>query len=120
MRLQSLSMFAALTITACSTGAPQVDPDPDQNPPVETGPRYITLDHDALATAQDALAQRDPNAKLDMIDMWNGVALVRFDAQDRPRSIADVEQAVGTERQPAGHPEIAGVNRGAAIRRDAA
>jgi hypothetical protein len=42
-------MFAALTITACSTGAPDVDPDPDQNPPVETGPRYITLDRDALA-----------------------------------------------------------------------
>ena len=82
MRLQSLSMFAALTITACSTGAPDVDPDPDQNPPVETGPRYITLDRDALATAQDALAQRDPDAKLDMIDMWNDVVLVRFDAQD--------------------------------------
>src|SRR5689334_809438 len=71
MRLLSLSIFAALTITACATGTPDVTPDPDQNPPVETGPRYITLDHDALETAQEALAQRDPGAKLDMIDMWN-------------------------------------------------
>lgn len=82
MRLLSLSMFAALTITACSSGVPDVDPDSDQNPLVETGPRYITLDRDALETAQDALAQRDPNAQLELVDMWEDVALVKFDAQD--------------------------------------
>src|SRR5687767_5601325 len=81
MRLH-LAMLLTLTIGACST-ATGPDPDPDPTPvPEPTGMRYITLDADALATAQDALAQRDPDAKLDMIDMWNDVVLVRFDAQD--------------------------------------
>jgi bacterial leucyl aminopeptidase len=81
MRLP-LSMFAALTITACSTGAPELEPHSDLPEPVETGPRYISLDRDALETAQEALAQRDPSARLEVVDMWNDVALVRLDGQD--------------------------------------
>ena len=92
MRLP-FAMFAALTITACSTEAPDTDldldtdqdQDPAQRPPVEeTGPRYITLDRDALATARNALLQRDPSAQLELVDMWNDVALLKFDAQDFP------------------------------------
>lgn len=82
MRTQLLALFAALTMTACSTAAPDADPIPDPNPPGQTGPRYITLDRDALETAQEALAARDPNAKLDTIETRDGIALVRFEAQD--------------------------------------
>jgi len=75
-------MLMAVTITACSSA--NTDQLETNQPPdiTLTGPQYITIDRDALATAQEALAQRDPNAKLDMIDTWNDVALVRFDAQD--------------------------------------
>src|SRR5690606_7734482 len=78
-----LAMLMAVTITACTSANAPDESETDQPPDTTlTGPQYITLDHDALATAQDALAQRDPDARLDMIDMWNDVALVRFDAQD--------------------------------------
>jgi leucyl aminopeptidase len=40
------------------------------------------MDGDALETARAALQQRDPSAQLEVADMWNSVALVRFDAQD--------------------------------------
>ncbi|HWO21433.1 MAG TPA: M20/M25/M40 family metallo-hydrolase [Kofleriaceae bacterium] len=83
MRLLSLSMFAALTITACSTTeAPTVKTDPDQDPSAETKPHYVSIDRDALATAQEALAQRDPSAQLELVDMWNDVALVKVEGQD--------------------------------------
>ena len=76
------AMLVALSITACSEGTPST-PEPDPGPePAESGPRYITLDGDALETARTALARRDPDAKLDIVDMWNGVAVVRYDAQD--------------------------------------
>jgi leucyl aminopeptidase len=83
MRLQ-LAMFVALTMTACSNGGPTgpVDPDPNPADPGLTGMRWISLDRDALETARAALAQRDPDAKLDVVEMWNDVALVQFDAQD--------------------------------------
>ena len=78
-----LAMLMAVTITACSSANAPDRSEPDQAPDITlTGPQYITLDRDALATAHDALAQRDPDAKLDVIDMWNDVVLVRFDAQD--------------------------------------
>jgi leucyl aminopeptidase len=79
MKPHWLSMFALLTITACATATP--DPGPDRKP-AEPGARYITLDRDALDTAQEALARRDPGAKLDTIETRDGIALVRFDAQD--------------------------------------
>ena len=81
MRLP-FAMLLAVSLTACSTAKA---PDESETAPPDvtfTGPQYITLDRDALATAQEALAQRDPNAKLDVIDVWNDVALVRLDAKD--------------------------------------
>jgi bacterial leucyl aminopeptidase len=75
------AMLMAVSITACSTATTPVDPGPDPDP-TETGPRWITMDGDALETARAALAQRDPSAQLEVADLWNGVALVRFDAQD--------------------------------------
>jgi bacterial leucyl aminopeptidase len=48
----------------------------------ERGPRFITIGADAIATAQDALAARDPGATLTPIAVKNGIALLEYDAQD--------------------------------------
>ncbi|MBC7978724.1 MAG: M20/M25/M40 family metallo-hydrolase [Myxococcales bacterium] len=78
---RSLAMLVALTITGCFQAtagqAPQPDPDPTQ-----TGMRFITMDVDAIETARAALAKRDPNARLEVVDASEGVAVVSYDAQD--------------------------------------
>ena len=87
MRLH-LAMLTTLSIAACSNAAPveaPIDPAPAPAPapdPAMTGVRYISLDVDALDSARLALAERDPAAKLDIVDTWNDVAIVRYDAQD--------------------------------------
>ena len=82
MRLQ-LAILVALTITGCTPGSPTGSPDPQPEPdPTETGMRFITMDVDAVETARAALAQRDPDARLDVIEAINGVAVVSYDAQD--------------------------------------
>jgi leucyl aminopeptidase len=89
MRLH-FAMLTTLSIAACSNAAPieaPIDlapaPAPAPTPdPAMTGMRYISLDIDALDSARLALAERDPGAKLDVVDTWNDVAIVRYDAQD--------------------------------------
>ena len=76
MRLP-LAMLVTLTLAACSNEAPGTDPGPEPQPE-ETGMRFITLDGDALETARAALAQRNPGARLDVVDMWNNVAVVQW------------------------------------------
>ncbi|HWU86533.1 MAG TPA: M20/M25/M40 family metallo-hydrolase [Kofleriaceae bacterium] len=80
MRLQ-LAMLVALTITGCSPG-PTESTVPE--PPGPTGMRWITMDVDAVETARAALAKRDSEARLDVLEAINGVAVVSFDAQDFP------------------------------------
>jgi leucyl aminopeptidase len=81
MRLR-LAIFAALVIAGCSPGSPTgTDPQPEPDP-AETGMRFITMDMDAVETARAALAQRDPDARLEVVEAINGIAVLRFDAQD--------------------------------------
>jgi len=79
-------MLVALTITGCGpelvTKSPDPQVEPDDPDPTQTGMHYITMDVDALDTARAALAQRDPNARLDVVETNDGVAVVSYDAQD--------------------------------------
>jgi bacterial leucyl aminopeptidase len=83
------AMLMALTISAC-TATPPAEPadraaDPAAEPkpePTEHGMRWITLDVDALDTARAALAERDPDAQLQVVNTWDNVAVVQFDAED--------------------------------------
>ena len=80
------AMLMAVTISACTT-TPPAEQAPESAPeaeaaPTEHGPRWITLDVDAVETARAALAERDPNAPLTVVSTWDNVAVVQFDGQD--------------------------------------
>lgn len=73
-------MLVGLLVAGCSTGAPS-GAVPDQGPP-ETGERWITIDKDALDTAAEVLAARDPSARLDVREADDNIAVLRYNAED--------------------------------------
>jgi leucyl aminopeptidase len=81
MRLP-LAMLMTVTIAGCATDTSTNETAPPPEDPTLVGMRWITLDMDALDSAETALIARDPNAKLDVVDAWSNVAVLRYDAQD--------------------------------------
>ena len=87
MRIR-FAMLMALSISACSADPPvsppadlPADPTPE---PAQHGTRWVTLDMDALDTARAALAERDPDAQLKVVNTWDDVAAIEIDARDFP------------------------------------
>jgi leucyl aminopeptidase len=71
-----MSIVATIVAAACAAGCSH----PDPAAPPETGPRYVTLDSDALAAARTAVAEHDH--RLSVLDTYADVAVVELDASD--------------------------------------
>jgi bacterial leucyl aminopeptidase len=72
--MRSSTFTLALVLAGCSSPEPPADPVGEE--------QYITIDADALEAARLALAERDPTAQLDVLENYDGMAVLAYDARD--------------------------------------
>src|ERR1043165_438741 len=72
-------LAVAIVVAASACAGPE---DTSSATAEERGPRFITIGADALGTAQDVFAARQPGGVVTPLAVQNGIALLEYDAQD--------------------------------------